>query len=338
MPLFPQQPPFPIDAVFTWVDGADPAWLEQKCLLRQKYFGNSDAPDNADNAARFRDNDELRYALRSLARHAPWIRSVHLVTADQKPPWLNTNTVNLVSHRDIFPADAALPVFNSHPIELCVHRVPGLAEHFIYFNDDVMLGRPVSPADFFLPDGRPLLWVVRRGKKSMERVLSRAGNAMSRGSIVAHAHAMIRKRYGVSPPYTMRHFPRAMTRSSAFSLWQAFPDEIASTLRSPFRSPADVAVVVLHALYALAEGLGQARLINGVNQILDIVSGRGMAHVGASNGDSNACGKMRLIRLFRPRTFCLNDAPGASESDRQAVNDFLAAMFPEPCKYELPKT
>ena len=238
-----QSLPFPIDAVFTWVNGADPVWREQKRLLRQKMFGDQDVPDNADNAARFQDNDELRYALRSLARYAPWVRSVHLVTADQKPPWLNTQTVNLVSHRDIFPEAAALPVFSNRPIEFCVHRVPGLAEHFISFNDDVLLGRPVFPGDFFLPDGAPLLWVVRRGKKTMERLLARTEGAASHITAVARAHAMIRARYGVVFPYTMSHFPKAMTRSSAFSLWEAFPDAIALTVNSPFRSPSDVTII-----------------------------------------------------------------------------------------------
>lgn len=332
-----QQPPFPIDAVFTWVDGADPGWLEQKRLLRQKLFGDSGAPGDADNTARFQDNDELRYALRSLARYAPWIRSVHLVTADQKPAWLNTNTVNLVSHRDIFPENVALPVFSNRPIEFCVHRVPGLAEHFIYFNDDFMLGRPVSPRDFFRPDGTPLFWVIKRGEKTMEKVRSRAGNSVSHTSATARAHAMIRKRYGTAFPYTMSHYPKVMTRSSAASLWEAFPAEITTTLNSPFRSPDDFSVTILYPLYALAAGLGQARVINGVGRILDTLSGRGAAHMGASLGDGNARGKMRTIRLLRPRTFCLNDAPSASEKDRQALTDFLAAMFPEPCKYELPE-
>ena len=337
MAPFPQQQPFPIDAVFTWVDGADPDWLEQKRLLRQKLFGDSGAPGDADNTARFQDNNELRYALRSLARYAPWVRSVHLVTADQKPLWLNTKNVNLVSHRDIFPENVSLPVFSGRPIEFCVHRVPGLAEHFMYFNDDVMLGRPVFPEDFFLPNGAPLLWVVKRGKKSMEKILSSKGGSASRGSVVARAHAMIRERYGVTLPYTISHFPKAMTRSSASALWDAFPREIAATLASPFRSPSDIAVFILYPLYALAEGLGRARVINGLSQVLDIVSGRGMAHMGASIGDGNANGKMRAIRRLRPRTFCLNDAPGASQNDRRNLADFLKSMFPEPCKYELPE-
>ena len=336
MAFSPQQPPFPVDAVFTWVDGSDPLWRERKRLLRQELFGEPSLPCDADNAARFQDNGELRYAMRSLALYAPWINTVHLVTADQKPQWLNTATVNLVSHRDIFPAAAPLPVFSNRPIEFCVHRVPGLAERFIYFNDDMLLGRPVTPEDFFLPDGAPRLWVVRRGKRAMGKLLSRAGSAVSHASAVARAHMVIRERYGFSPPYTMRHFPKSMTRSSAFALWDAFPEEIAATLNAPFRSPTDISITMLYPLYAIAEGLGRARVINGAMQLLDVLSGRGMAHMGASIGDGNVRGKMWAIRLLRPRTFCLNDAPGSSEDDGRNLMEFLDAMLPEPCKYELP--
>lgn len=328
--------PFSIDAVFTWVDGADPAWRESKQRLRREIFGEKGAPDDADNASRFSDNGELRYALRSFALYAPWIRKVHLVTADQKPSWLNAETVHLVSHREIFPEDVRLPVFSTRPIEFCVHRVPGLSERFIYSNDDFMLGRPVSPGDFFLPDGKPLLWVLRRGSGYMRRLSRKIGGPSSHASAVARAHKMAAERYGAAYPYILRHYPKSMTKRSAAALWDAFPREIGATLAAPFRSPSDVSVTMLYPLFAMAEGLGRARVVNGMAQVFDFFSGRGVAHIGASIGDGNAAGKMRAIRWLRPRTFCLNDAPGASEADRGALRAFLAAMFPEPCKYEIP--
>lgn len=330
----PAATPFPIDAVFTWVDGADSVWLESKRALYKEFFGDKGATDDADNPARFQDNDELRYALRSLALYAPWLRAVHLVTADQKPAWLNPDTVNLVSHKDIFPKDVKLPVFSTRPIEFCVHRVPGLAEHFLYANDDFMLGRPVSWHDFFLPDGRALLWVFKRGPRYMGKLLARLGSPSSHASAVARAHRLISDRYGRTYPYVMRHYPKSMTRSSATALWDAFPEEIRATLNAPFRSPNDVSVTMLYPLYLLAEGLGEARTVNGVRQVCDLLRGKGVPHMGASIGDDNAAAKMRAIRAFRPRTFCLNDSPSASEDDRARLKTFLAAMFPEPCKYE----
>jgi hypothetical protein len=326
-----------VDAVFTWVDGADPVWLGNKRALQKKLFGKEQgAPDDADNTARFSDNGELKYALRSLALHAPWIRKVHLVSAGQKPAWLNAATVNLVNHRDIFPDDVPLPVFSPRPIEFCVHRTPGLAEHFLSCNDDFMLGRPVVSEDFFRPGGTPLLWVFKHGKEHMRKLAGKLNSPDSHTSAIARAHTLIRERYGKSFPYIVRHYPRSMVRSPAYALWDAFPEAIRKTLHSPFRLPSDVSPTALYPLYLLAEGLGEARIVNGPRQFFDVVSGRGPAHVGTSLGEKRTMRKMWMIRALRPRTFCVNDAPGASDSDRDRLRGLLEAMFPEPCKYELP--
>ncbi|KAF0294176.1 N-acetylglucosamine-1-phosphotransferase subunits alpha/beta [Amphibalanus amphitrite] len=98
---------------------------------------------------------ELRYSLRSLERHAPWIRRVFLVTNGQIPDWLTLDNpkLTLVTHEEIFPDHDHLPTFSSPAIEAHIHRIPGLSEHFLYFNDDVLLGQPVWPEDFLVPGG-----------------------------------------------------------------------------------------------------------------------------------------------------------------------------------------
>ena len=95
--------------------------------------------------------------MRSVHLFAPWVRTIHLVTAGQRPDWLADDAaldgrVRVVDHREILPADA-LPTFNSQAIETALHRVPGLAEHFVYLNDDVFLGRAARPELFFSPGG-----------------------------------------------------------------------------------------------------------------------------------------------------------------------------------------
>jgi excinuclease ABC subunit C len=42
-----------------------------------------------------------------------------------------------------------------------MHKIKGLSEHFVYFNDDTFLTQPVSPDDFF-QDGKPLKRDYRR--------------------------------------------------------------------------------------------------------------------------------------------------------------------------------
>lgn len=102
-------------------------------------------------ASRFEDNEELRYSLRSVERHAPWVRHIFIVTNGQIPSWLNLDNprVSVVTHQDIFLNHSHLPSFSSPAIETHIHRIPGLSQKFIYLNDDVMFGKDVWPDDFY---------------------------------------------------------------------------------------------------------------------------------------------------------------------------------------------
>uniref|UniRef100_A0A6I8S132 N-acetylglucosamine-1-phosphotransferase subunits alpha/beta n=1 Tax=Xenopus tropicalis TaxID=8364 RepID=A0A6I8S132_XENTR len=102
-------------------------------------------------ASRFEDNEELRYSLRSIEKHAPWVRHVFIVTNGQIPSWLNLDNprVTIVTHQEIFSNTSHLPTFSSPAIESHIHRIPGLSQKFIYMNDDVMFGTSVWPDDFY---------------------------------------------------------------------------------------------------------------------------------------------------------------------------------------------
>lgn len=138
-----------IDFVVTWVDGNDPAWQAEKA----RYSPDTQRADNA--AIRYREWDLLRYWFRAVETYAPWVGTVHFVTWGHVPAWLNTDCprLHIVRHEDYIP-EQYLPTFSSHPIELNMHRIPGLSEQFVYFNDDFYLTAPVQPEDFFV-DGLP---------------------------------------------------------------------------------------------------------------------------------------------------------------------------------------
>lgn len=138
-----------VDFVVTWVDNTDPKWLEKKA----KYTGCTYSEENPE--ARYRDWDTLKYWFRGVEKFAPWVRYVWFVTDDQKPEWLNVDHPKLkwVRHTDYIPEEY-LPTFQSHPIEWNLHRIEGLAEQFVYFNDDMFLIRQTQPMDFFV-DGLP---------------------------------------------------------------------------------------------------------------------------------------------------------------------------------------
>ncbi|KAI9914538.1 hypothetical protein PsorP6_007846 [Peronosclerospora sorghi] len=154
----------PIDVVYTWVNGTDPRWKREKEFWHKHWIASltgqplpvwgQDADvkgqddSNADN--RFRDNEELRYSLRSLEKYAPWVRHIYVVTDGQIPSWLDIESpkLSIVKHADIFANKSHLPVFSSPAIEWNLDNIPGLSDMFLYFNDDVFLGSPVRPEDF----------------------------------------------------------------------------------------------------------------------------------------------------------------------------------------------
>ena len=145
-----------IDFVIPWVDGADPVWADsyrQYAHLEDKRFNVS--------GERFRDWGLLRFWFRAVAKYAPWVRTIHFVSCGQVPTWLNKEhpQLHLVKHEDYLPA-RFLPTFCANPIELSFHRIEGLSEHFVYFNDDMFLSAPVQPSDFF-KNGLPRETAIR---------------------------------------------------------------------------------------------------------------------------------------------------------------------------------
>ena len=135
-----------IDFVVTWVDMNTPEWKNEFA----RYAGGRDNEKNGVSEARFRDYGFLKYWFRGVEKFAPWVRKIHFVTYEQKPEWLDVSNpkINWVDHRDFIPQQF-LPTYNSVVIERYMHKIPGLAEHFVYFNDDFYITSPIGPERFF---------------------------------------------------------------------------------------------------------------------------------------------------------------------------------------------
>lgn len=124
----------------------DPEWKAEF----ERYSNRQTNEKNGVSEARFRDYGFLKYWFRGVEKFAPWVRKIHFVTSGQAPEWLDTSNpkLNMVSHRDFVPAEF-LPTFNSVVIERYMHRIPGLADRFVYFNDDFYIINYISPERFF---------------------------------------------------------------------------------------------------------------------------------------------------------------------------------------------
>lgn len=138
---------YKIDFVVTWLDSNDPNW--------QAVYFKHRKEEHKEDKARFRNWDLFKYWFRSIEKYAPWVNKVFLITNGKNPDWINPDNpkLELVKHSDYIPEEY-LPTFNSHTIELFMHRIPGLSEHFVYFNDDFYLNAPITP-DYYFKEGLP---------------------------------------------------------------------------------------------------------------------------------------------------------------------------------------
>lgn len=137
-----------IDIVITWVDGSDPKWLAEKAKYVPDFKQTGSFEDK-----RFKDNSLLKYLFRGIEANAPWVNHIYFVTYGHYPEWLNLESkkLTLVKHTDFIPKEY-LPTFNSNAIILNLHKIPGLSEKFIYFNDDFFFLNKCEPEVFFKND------------------------------------------------------------------------------------------------------------------------------------------------------------------------------------------
>lgn len=326
-----------IDFVIFWVDGSDPAWLaEWKRAKGAQTEGDDASP------IRIRYWNNLHYWFRGVERFAPWVRRVHLVTWGHLPPWLEREhpRLHVVNHRDFIPSEY-LPTFNSLTIGLNLHRIEGLAEQFVVFNDDMFLTRTCRPQDFFrrgLPCDMARLSVVQPSSighiiyNDLELI-----NAKYRKNRVIGANLpkWFSLRYGLSNllksltlmPWSMftglldHHVPQPCLRTHCEACWREWKAELDDTCRHTFRNLTCVSDYLLRydALCRGAfvpRGMGDCRLMTLSDDMLEAIC--------------------RDIERQRWRMVCLND------SDR--IADFgvscrrLCAAFehilPEKSSYE----
>jgi Stealth protein CR2, conserved region 2/Stealth protein CR3, conserved region 3/Stealth protein CR4, conserved region 4/Stealth protein CR1, conserved region 1 len=312
---------FPIDVIYTWVDGSDPRWRQRWLTAR----GDHDIlSEQAANDSRYLDREELRYSLRSLHLYAPWIRNIYIVTDDQLPYWLDTSRpgVSVISHRDLFEPGSRLPTFNSHAIESQLYRTPGLAEHFIYFNDDVFLGRPVTPDTFFHGNGVAKFFLSRSapldsGEPSFGDIPVDAAGKNNR--------EVLRERFGRTVTQKMKHTPHAMRRSVLEKISTELREHVTRTRDNQFRHPTDLSIASsLHHYWSYLEGTS--------------VPGS-LRYLYTDLADPETA--TRLIRLLRQRdfhTFCLNDTdsdPATRVEMAALISLFLSQYFPVRSPFEL---
>jgi hypothetical protein len=313
---------FEIDMVFSWVDGSNDEFIRERAKRMQSYVvGEGD-----DSEARYRQIDELKYALRSVYLFAPWVRRIFIATDSPAPAWLAKHPkVTLVRSEEMFADTSVLPTHNSHAVESQLHRIEGLAEHFLYSNDDMFFGRPVSPSLFFSPGG-----ITKFVEASTRIGLGNTHPGRSGFENAARVNrALLRDRFGKVTTRHLEHCAAPLRKSVMAELEAAFPEEFRRTAASRFRSATDISVTnSLYHYYALLTGRAVVQTDARVKYVETTLR--------------LALPAMKQLLKRRDHDmFCLNDGsfPEISVEERTAaVIDFLERYFPFAAPWEKPAT
>ena len=219
---------FEVDAVVTWVDSTDPKWVDAKQYYSQ--IKNPNQLPQGIQSFRFENVGELYYCLKGIQIYLPWIRTVYLVTMRPQQPLYLTEfpKVRVVHHDEIFEDYDSLPTFNSLAIETSLHRIDGLAEHFIYFNDDCFIGKPLTKNFFFTSEGQ-----TRMFKRNTINIYQES------------THKMLED-YGFDfTPTAPAHHATPLKKEYFETVWTNFPHSLIKTQTSRFRESHDIWMVGL---------------------------------------------------------------------------------------------
>ena len=223
----------PVDLVFTWVDGRDPEWqkLKRSHMSVEQAAAAASDDENLGDDKRYRNMEEISYAVRAANLYAPWLRTIFIVITDgQKLPAavLATPNVVVVPYSTIMPA-AILPSFCSTSIEAHLHNIPGLSEVFLNGDDDYFFWKP-TPKSHFVSDGELHL----RGYHQPE-ALARLG-LLRRGHMrMANHSAMLLYARGFAKVYMPEHSFHVFRKSTCKHVWAELHAELTESCALKFR-------------------------------------------------------------------------------------------------------
>lgn len=329
-----------MDFVLIWVDGSDIEWQKEKA----KYSGTP----VGDGIARFRDWGLLKYWFRGVEKFAPWVDKIHFVTCGHYPEWLKKDhsKIHFVKHSDYIPEEF-LPTFNSHTIELNLHRIKELSEEFVYFNDDMFIVSPTQPTDFF-KDGLPCEEVDMQFllPKNFNMAKSIDGHNMGtlnrnfkkKAVIKDHRQIFFNPAYGlknnlyslytmaspVFPGFKRTHTAQSFLKSTFADVWKKEPKVLHDTSACKFRTYFNVNQYLIR-YWQIAQGRVAPINLHSVRQRFDL--------------DVDPADKVaKAIQESKYKVICINEDENENMDTFENIQRKLIAAFdqilPEKSSFE----
>lgn len=329
-----------IDFAVTWVDGSDRLWQQEKA----KYSGRGDEDDRPE---RYRDWDLLKYWFRGVEKYAAWVNKIHFITWGHLPKWLNESNpkLNIVRHEDYIPSEY-LPTFNSHVIELHMHRIKGITERFVYFNDDMFITSEISEKDFFHgslpkdmlafqpvvanPDNPVMSHLYLNNALVLSKYFDKRGNVkMQPGNYFKIGYPPMYFFYNLLelafPKFTgfyTAHGPFPFNKSSFEMVWEKEEELLRETSRHKIRCSEDVTPYLIREWKKLTGEFKAANILKNFSYF-DVK-------------DDNRALVNTLVK-HKSRIVCINDCNEKIDFDRAKaeIKGAFEQILPDKCSFEI---
>lgn len=327
-----------IDVVYLWVDGNDKKWQQEK----NKWLKiHNIASNDSTNKARWRNNDELKYSLRSIEKNIPWINHIYIITGfNQIPKWLNTKNprITIVPHSEIMPK-AAIPTFNSGAIEMCIGNIKQLNEHFLLFNDDMFITRPISQNFFFTKKGQPIYRYKKR--KHIQTIGKMMDYNSSYESRLLNTQKLIYDSYNCN---MYKYLPSHGVESHKKSTWiQCYNNSLInkhlnSLTHSRFRNSDGIQrqlFSLINIIYKYCKTLRVRDYKNTHNKMWNFIYNNILYRKSVHSCPFYCSDATKIYKLaYKPYDICVNDEPKNTDTVCKNNKRILEQMFPDKCKFE----
>ncbi|WP_010254887.1 Stealth CR1 domain-containing protein [Treponema primitia] len=328
-----------IDFVVLWVDGADPEWINSFNKYSEKRNVSFDSTIDI-SKKRYDDNGLLRYWFRGIEENAPWVHKVFFITSGQKPSWLNTNHKKIcwVKHED-YISQEYLPVFNCNPLEVNLHRIKGLSDTFVYFNDDMYLINPIKENFFFrggLPRDHAILNAIEPrfwGHIFVNNLIEINKYFKKHKSIVHNLFKWFNIQYGIHMlrtivllpwpkfnSFLVSHMPQAYLKSTYNEVWDHCEHILHATSTHRFRTIGDANQYIFR-FWQLAKGTFSPSPFMIGKRFFNIT-------------EKNINAIEQAVKNKSVKEICLNELDD-SPSCFERLQDILEKKFPVKSSFEL---
>ena len=299
-----------IDFVLAWVDGSDKSWQE----IKEKYDTKKKTDNN--NESRYRDWNQLKYWFRGVEKFAPWVNKIYFVTCGQKPEWLDENNpkIVLVNHKDYMKEDY-LPTFSANPIELNFHRIKGLSEHFVYFNDDMFI---INSFPYMLVNDSEIIAKHFNKREYIKKNLFKYLNI--KYGLKSNITNLFMMRYKQFSGFSYPHIPSSFLKSTYEEVWDNEEEVLDSVSKNKFRTNNDVNQYIFKAWQYCTGKFMPRSLKFGDN-------------IPITNENSKL---IKTIKGSRYKVLCINDSSNIKdfEKTRNEINMAFEEKFKDKSSFE----